>query len=369
MRHAARCTRTFINRGECRRYLRTMTALLAIAFTTSCAGAQRILPQSDHQDFQQQAYLLLKQMTVEEKIGQLNQHFLTSKSKTIDEGVMAGKYGSFQFMTDPATINRLQHVAVEKSRLHIPLLFAYDVIHGFHTIFPVPLAMSASWDTDLVVHSNAIAAEEASAVGIRWTFAPMVDIARDARWGRIVEGAGEDPFLGSAMARAEVEGFQGDMAGQPDHILACLKHFAAYGAAEGGRDYDAAYVPEDQLRNVYLPPFRAGVKAGAETVMSAYMDLNDVPATGNKWLLHDVLRKDWGFRGFVPSDAGAVGNLVIHGFATDEKDAALRAFTSGVNVDLGSKAYPRNLEDLLHEGKITEAQLDEAVRPILEAKY
>jgi beta-glucosidase len=219
---------------------RTMIAVLAGACFAIGSAAQGIKLVSA-EEAQQKADALLKQMSVEEKVGQLNQHFLTSKSTTIDEAVSEGKYGSFLFVTDPTVINRLQHAAVDHSRLHIPLLFGFDVIHGYQTIFPVPIAMSASWDAALVKQSSAIAAQEASAVGIRWVFAPMVDIARDARWGRIVEGAGEDPFLGSVMARAQVAGFQGSQIGEPDHVLACLKHFAAYGAAEGGRDYDARH--------------------------------------------------------------------------------------------------------------------------------
>jgi beta-glucosidase len=204
--------------------------------------------------------------------------------------------GSILWVSDPKEINRLQHVAVEQTRLHIPVLFGLDVIHGYHTIFPDPIAMASSWDTKLVEDAQAVAAKEARAAGIQWTFAPMVDIARDARWGRMMEGAGEDPYLGSAMARAQVLGFQGKQLGGPDHVLACMKHFAGYGAADGGRDYDSSYIPEEQMWNTYLPPFKAGLDAGAGSVMSAYMDLNDVPASGNRWLLRDVLRDAWNFK-------------------------------------------------------------------------
>ena len=204
--------------------------------------------------------------------------------------------------------------------------------------------------------------------GVQWTFTPMVDIARDARWGRIVEGAGEDPYLGAAMAAAQVRGFQGESIG-PDSVLACVKHFAGYGAAEGGRDYDSSYIPETLFRNVYLVPFHAAEKAGAATFMSAYMDLNDVPASGNRWLLHDILRQEWGFQGFVVSDAFAVGNLETHGYARDPEDAAYKAFTAGLNMDMASRTYLHNLPKMVASGKITEAQLDAAVMPILEAKY
>jgi beta-glucosidase len=314
---------------------------------------------------------LLRQMTLQEKIGQLTQlsgdpHIAGgNQTETL---LRQGEGGSVLWLKDPEKINRLQHIAVEQSRLHIPLLFGLDVIDGFRTTFPVPLAMAASWDPALVVQEQTVAAQEASADGIRWTFAPMVDIARDARWGRIVEGAGEDPYLGAAMARAQVRGFQGHYLGSPQHILACAKHFAGYGAADGGRDYDSSYVPEERLRNVYFPPFRAALQAGVGSLMSAYMDLNDVPASGNRWLLHDVLRRDWGFTGFVVSDAFAVGSLVTHGFARDPQDAAYRALTAGVNMDMASGTYLQNLPALVQQGRIPMAAIDAAVRPILAAK-
>jgi len=321
---------------------------------------------------------LLSQMTIEEKVGQLNQVFYFKqfmKPEIVEPGIREGKIGSLLFVTDPAIINRFQKVAVENSRLKIPLLFGFDVIHGFRTIFPVPLAMASSWDPALVEQAQSVAASEARAVGIRWTFAPMVDIARDPRWGRIVEGAGEDPFLGARMAAAQVRGFQGQDPSSPGRLLACMKHFAGYGAGSGGRDYDSAYIADAELYNVYLPPFKAAVDAGVGSAMSAYMDLNDVPATGNAFLLRDVLRKQWGFKGFVVSDAEAVGNLVTHGFAEDKSDAAYRAFTAGVDLEMSfpgnaiSNAYTSSLTKLIAEGRITKDQLDEAVRRILEAKF
>ena len=257
-----------------------------------------------------------------------------------EEQVRKGLAGSVLWVSEPADINRFQKIAVEESRLHIPLLIGLDVIHGYHTIFPPPLAMSAAWDPKLVEQAQTIAAREARAAGINWTFAPMVDIARDARWGRMVEGAGEDPYLGAIMAKAQVRGFQGPELGTPDHVLACVKHFAAYGAADGGRDYDSSYVADDLLWNVYFPPFKAAVDAGVGSLMSAYMDLNSVPATGNYFLLHDVLREDWKFKGFVVSDAMAVGSLVTHGYAQDREDAAYRAFHAGVNMDMASYTLP-----------------------------
>jgi beta-glucosidase len=315
---------------------------------------------------------LLRQMTVEEKIGQLNQvpgvavpalHLAPP-----DDAIRSGHVGSVLWQVDRKELNRLQHIAVEQSRLHIPLLVGFDVIHGYRTIFPVPLAMASSWDPSVEEQAQRVAAEDARAAGINWTFAPMVDIARDARWGRIVEGAGEDPFLGAAMARAQVRGFQGENLGNPGSVLACAKHFAGYGAADGGRDYDSSYLPDVLLRNVYFPPFQAAVDAGVGSFMSAYMDLNDIPASGNRFLLHDVLRGEWGFKGFVVSDAFAVGSLVTHGFARDPADAAHRALAAGVNMDMASGTFENNLATVLKQETISIEQLDNAVRPVLEAK-
>jgi len=322
------------------------------------------------------ANALLKEMTTEEKIGQLNQPFYLKLPITgmkidpvaYEDRVRRGEVGSFLFLTDPKEINRLQKIAMTEQRLHIPILFGFDVIHGFDTEFPVPLAMAASWDPAMAEQAQGIAAEEAAHAGLRWSFAPMLDIARDPRWGRISEGAGEDPYLGAAMARAQVRGFQGTPE-NPRPFMATLKHFAGYGAAEGGRDYDAVYIPEERMQNVYLPPFRAGVEAGADTVMSAYMDLNDVPASGNIHLLRDILRTELGFKGFVVSDAFAVGSLVTQGFARDSTDAALRGATAGVNMDMGSATYLERMKSLLDQGQLTLTQLDDLVRPILVAKY
>ncbi|MBB5059163.1 beta-glucosidase [Granulicella aggregans] len=324
----------------------------------------------------ERANALLKQMTTEEKVGQLNQPFffpvpvpgMKTDTVSYEDRVRRGEVGSFLFLTDPKKINELQKIALTETRLHIPILFGFDVIHGFDTEWPVPIATAASWDPAQAEAGQAMAAEEAGHAGLRWSFAPMLDIARDPRWGRISEGAGEDPYLGAAMARAQVFGFQG-RPGSPRPFMATIKHFAGYGAAEGGRDYDAAYISEEELQNVYLPPFRAGVEAGAGTVMSAYMDLNDVPAAGNIHLLHDLLREQMGFKGFVVSDAFAVGSLVTQGFAKDRLDAAGRGAAAGVNMDMGSGTYLENLKKLVDAGKVSQAQLDELVRPILAAKY
>lgn len=347
--------------------------VLMFAFTTVLIAASAAAQSSPFSpEAEQRAQALLKQMTVEEKVGQLNQasgvQMPMLGTEKPDEWIAQGKVGSILWLIDVKEINRLQHIAVEKSRLHIPILFAFDVIHGYRTVFPVPLAMASSWDPSVEEQAQRLAAEDARAAGIQWTFTPMVDIARDARWGRIVEGAGEDPYLGSAMARAQVRGFQGNTLG-PDSVLACVKHYAGYGAAEGGRDYDSSYIPEELLRNVYLPPFHAAEQQGAGTFMSAYMDLNDVPASGNRWLLTDILRQKWGFKGFVVSDAFAVGSLVTHGYAADPADAAYKAITAGLNMDMASHTYRDSLPKLVADGKVSEAQLDAAVLPILALKY
>jgi len=311
-------------------------------------------------------------MTLEERIGQMNQAsgvvMPMLGGQKPDDLIARGGVGSILWLIDVKEINRLQHIAMEKSRLHVPILFAYDVIHGYRTVFPVPLAMASSWDPSVEEAAQHYAGQDARAAGILWTFTPMVDIARDSRWGRMVEGAGEDPYLGAAMARAQVRGFQGETVG-PDSVLVCVKHFAGYGAAEGGRDYDSSYVPEELMQNVYLVPFHAAVDAGAGSFMSAYMDLNDVPASGNHWLLTEVLRNQWGFKGFLVSDAFAVASLQTHGYAKDPEDAAYKGVSAGLNMDMASGTYVKNIGKLVSAGKLTEAQLNAAVLPILEAKY
>jgi beta-glucosidase len=351
--------------------IRTVVSYVVVSVCLApVAGRSQSSPVTG-QSPRERADALLQQMTIDEKAGQLNQASgitVTGTMKEVsDDALVKGQVGSILWQVDVKEINRLQHVAVDRSRLHIPLLVGFDVIHGYRTVFPVPLAMASSWDPSVEEQAQRVAAEDARAAGIQWTFAPMVDIARDARWGRIVEGAGEDPYLGSAMARAQVLGFQGTEL-SPTSLLACAKHFAGYGAADGGRDYDSSYVPEELLLNVYLLPFHAAVKQGVGSLMSAYMDLNDVPASGNRWLLHDILRETWGFHGFVVSDANAVGNLVTHGFAADREEAAYRAITAGLNMDMASNTFIENVPKLVAVGKITPSQLDDAVRPILETK-
>ena len=329
---------------------------------------------------------LLAQMTPEEKAGQLTQLFyfrlpegtevepalgieLSEQPKMVEAALGRGVVGSLLFVTDPAQRNRLQRQAVEGNRLGIPVLFGFDVIHGLRTILPVPIAMAASWDPATIERGQAVAAREARAVGISWTFAPMVDIARDPRWGRIVEGAGEDPYLGAAVAVAQVRGFQGEGLGADERIIAGPKHFAGYGAAVGGRDYDEAELSDSDLWNVYLPPFKAAVDAGAGNIMTAYMDLNGIPASGSSWLFTEVLRDTWGFGGFVVSDANAVRNLQTHGFAVDQTDAGARAVNAGVDLEMAitDPAY-EHLPEALQSGAARADAVDASVRRLLEAK-
>ncbi len=329
---------------------------------------------------------LIAQLTVAEKAGQLTQYFyfnlppaqdadttldvdLSRQPAMVETALADSAVGSLLFVRDPAEANRLQRLTIEGNRLGIPALFGFDVIHGLRTILPVPIAMAASWDPATIERGQAVAAREARAVGIHWAFAPMVDIARDPRWGRIIEGAGEDPYLGSVVAAAQVRGFQGDGLGSPDRIIAGPKHLAGYGAALGGRDYDEVNLSDSELWNVYLPPFRAAVEAGAGNIMSAYMDLNGVPATGNRWLITDVLRETWGFDGFVVSDAHAVHDLRTHGFAADLTDAGARALRAGLDLEmaLNDAAYA-HLPEAIELGLVDEKALDAAVRRILTAK-
>ena len=299
---------------------------------------------SDDPGIEARVETLLKQMMLEEKLGQLSQYSsgpTTGPSTGRDsdeEMIAAGQVGSFLNVSGENT-NRYQKIAVEQSRLKIPLIFGLDVIHGYRTIFPVPLALSATWDSPLVERAARIASIEARADGIRWTFSPMVDIARDARWGRITEGAGEDPYLGSAMARAYVRGYQATSLSEPTSMLACLKHYVGYGAAEGGRDYNTTEIPERLLRDVYLPPFKAGLDEGAVTVMSAFNALNGVPASANAFTLNQILRKEWQFRGFVVSDWTAIAETIAHGTAIDSAEAARNSIVAGVDMDMQSNLY------------------------------
>jgi beta-glucosidase len=317
---------------------------------------------------------ILRGMTLDEKVGQLVQYSAGQPTgpgtgRTDYEDMIAhGQIGSLFNVVDPHQINTYQRIAMEKSRLHIPILFGLDVIHGFKTEFPIPLGLASTWDPEIVEKASRVAAMEASADGIRWTFSPMVDIARDARWGRMAEGAGEDPFLGSAMAAAYVRGYQGSRLDAPDSIAACAKHYVGYGAAEAGRDYNSTEITEHTLRQYYLPPFHAAVEAGAVSVMSAFNALGGVPSSANPFTLKQVLRKEWGFRGLVVSDWNAVGELVPQGVAIDGEAAARKAFLAGVDMDMVSSLYHDNLKTIVSSGKASTAELDEAVRHVLRVK-
>jgi beta-glucosidase len=317
---------------------------------------------------------LLPKMTVDEKVGQLVQYSAGQPTgpgtgrTDYEEMIAREQVGSFLNVIEPSLINKYQHIAVEKTRLHIPILFGLDVIHGFKTEFPIPLGLSATWDPSIVERASRVAAMEASADGIKWTFSPMVDIARDARWGRMAEGAGEDPFLGSAMAAAYVRGYQGARLDASDSIAACAKHYVGYGAAEGGRDYNSTEISEHTLRQYYLPPFHAAVDAGVATLMSAFNSLNGLPSTANPFTLKQVLRNEWGFQGLVVSDWNSIGELIPHAIANDGATAAHKAFDAGVDMDMVSSLYHDNLAKLVQSGQVTEAELDQAVRNVLRVK-
>ncbi|MCX8170667.1 MAG: glycoside hydrolase family 3 C-terminal domain-containing protein, partial [Candidatus Bathyarchaeota archaeon] len=310
---------------------------------------------------------LLSRMTLEEKIGQMCQY--SGVAEKIEQMIREGKVGSLLNVHGAEEINRVQRIAVEESRLGIPLIFGLDVLHGYKTIFPIPLGLASTWDPEAVKMAASIAAAEAASDGIRWTFAPMVDIARDPRWGRIAEGAGEDPYLGSVMAKALVEGFQGSDLSNRNSIVACPKHYVAYGGAEGGRDYNTVDISERTLREVYLPPFKAAIKAGAGTIMSAFNDLNGIPASANPYTLKTILRGEWGFDGFVVSDWNAIGELLNHGIAGDIYEAAEKALKAGVDMDMEGDIYQRALLHLVKEGKVSEENINESVRRILKIKF
>jgi beta-glucosidase len=324
-------------------------------------------------DIEDRISQLVAKMSREEKIGQTALRGLTSREqgKLSDEllsAVRAGRVGAMLNVMDKSHGEQLQQAAVEGSRHGVPLLFGRDVIHGFRTIFPIPLGITATWDPALAEQSSAMAAAEATTYGIRWTFAPMVDIARDPRWGRIAESPGEDPYLASKLAAAYVRGFQGNDLTASDRMAACAKHYAAYGAAEGGRDYNTANVPEGLLRDVYLRPFHAAAQAGAATFMSAFNEVNGVPASGNQFLLKKVLRDEWRFDGFVVSDWNSVVEMIAHGYSADERDAAHRAASAGVDMEMVSTSYEQHLDKLIAAGQLSEADLDTMVRNILRVK-
>lgn len=312
---------------------------------------------------------LLGKMTLPEKIGQMNQLSPFGSMDEIAEQVRKGEIGSLLNVTDPEKVNEIQKVAVEESRLGIPLLISRDVIHGYKTIFPIPLGQAATFNPQIVEDGARVAAIEASADGIRWTFAPMIDISRDPRWGRIAESCGEDPYLSSIMGVAMVKGFQGDSLNDPTSIAACAKHFIGYGAAEGGRDYNSTFIPERLLRNVYFPPFEAAAKAGCATFMTSFNDNDGIPSTGNSFILKEVLRNEWKYDGMVVTDWASTSEMISHGFCKDEKEAALKSVDAGIDMEMVSGTFIRHLEELVKEGKISEAAINNAVRNILRLKF
>lgn len=330
----------------------------------TAASALAICGCSEKDETEKKIDDLLSRMTLHEKIGQMNQ---LSGGDWLTEAAEKGEVGSILNCVDPAEINRVQKAAVERSRLGIPILVSRDVIHGFKTIFPIPLGLAATFDPELVESGARVAAVEAASCGVRWTFSPMLDISRDPRWGRIAESSGEDPYLDAVMGAAMVRGYQGN--GDSTSIAACLKHFVGYGATEGGRDYNTVELSERTLRNVYFPAFQAGVDAGAMTLMTSFNTIDGVPSTGNKWLLQDVLRGEWGFDGMIVTDWNSSGEMIMHGFAKDLKDATDLAVNAGVEMDMMSYGYISFIEELVKEKEISEKQIDDAVRDILRLKF
>jgi beta-glucosidase len=370
---------------RCASVLSIICLLSLASFLAQSSSAQTAAPQTKNQavnanpldapGLEEKVDALLQKMTLEEKVGQLVQYSAgqatgpTSGRTDDSDMIRKGQVGSLFNVTSARETNALQRIAVENSRLKIPLIFGLDVIHGFRTTFPIPLGLAATWEPEIVEKAARVAASEASSAGVRWAFSPMVDIARDARWGRIAESAGEDPYLGAAMARAYVRGYQGQRLDATDSIVACAKHYVGYGAAEGGRDYNSTEISEHTLRQFYLPPFRAAEEAGAATFMSGFNALNAIPVTANPFTLKQVLRKEWGFRGFVVSDWNSVGEVQAHGIANDAATAARKALLAGVDMDMVSNAYHRNLLQLLQSGQIAQGDIDESVRNVLRVKF
>jgi beta-glucosidase len=354
--------------------LLTYALLLLIgAYSLSCSQ-KTIVPASSTQSIDPFIEDLISKMTIDEKLGQMTLYTTDweSTGPTIRAGyqddIRSGRCGAlFNSHTVDFTTS-LQKIAVEESRLKIPLLFGYDVIHGYKTIFPIPLAEACSWDMDAIEKSASVMSQEAAAAGLHWTFAPMVDITRDPRWGRVMEGSGEDPYLGSRIAEARVKGIQGPGLGNTDRLVACVKHFAAYGAPLGGRDYNSVEISERVFRETYLPPYEAAIKAGAKTIMTSFNDYNGVPATANKYLFTDILRNEWGFNGFVVTDYTSINELVEHRVAKDETEAGILALNAGIDMDMQSAAFQEKIKAGLNDGRITLAQIDNSVRRILTIK-
>ncbi len=340
------------------RIFNTILLAAALALTAGCSA-----PKSE---IDKKVDDLLSQMTLHEKVGQMNQ--LSGGYWVVDQAAK-GEVGSILNVVDPAEINAVQKAAVEQSRLGIPVLVSRDVIHGFRTIFPIPLGQAATFDPAIVEQGARIAAVEATASGVRWTFSPMLDIARDPRWGRCAEGSGEDPYLDTQMGLAMVRGYQGDDLSDPTAMAACIKHFVGYGAAEGGRDYNTTMIAERSLRNTYFPAFKATAEAGTATLMTSFNEIDGVPSTGNKWLLKDILRDEWGWDGMVVTDWNSAGEMIAHGFSRDLKHTAEQSVNAGVDMDMMSYGFIQYMEELVKEGKVSEAEIDRAVRNILKLKF
>ena len=340
--------------------------LYAVALAASLMGCSQ--PQDKNTEIENKVETLLHRMTLEEKLGQMNQ-LSPWDFEDLAKRVRKGEVGSILNVVNPEEVNKIQKIAVEESRLGIPLIVSRDVIHGYKTIFPIPLGQAATFNPEVVKEGARVAAIEASADGIRWTFAPMIDVARDPRWGRIAESCGEDPYLNAVMGTAMIKGYQGDSLNDPTAIAACAKHFVAYGAAEGGRDYNSTFIPERVLRNVYLPPFKAAADAGCATFMTSFNDNDGVPSTANSFVLKDVLRKEWKYDGMVVTDWASALEMVNHGFCTDGKDAAEKSVNAGVDMEMVSETFIQNLKQSIAENKVSMETIDNAVRNILRLKF
>ena len=347
--------------------IRNLFLAAACLAAAACGGPKRPSTVGTTPEVERRVERILAQMTLAEKIGQMNQVSADGGVDNYADAVRNGQIGSVLNVVDPARINELQRIAVEESRLGIPLLVGRDVIHGFHTVFPIPLGLAATFDPALVEEGARVAAVEATAQGVRWTFSPMLDIARDPRWGRMAEGSGEDTWLDARMGEAMVRGYQGAQ-WDTTAMAACIKHFVGYGAAEGGRDYNSTFLTENQLRNVYLPPFEAAVKAGALTLMTSFNDNDGVPSTGNRFVVQDILRDEWGFDGLVVTDWNSMGEMVSHGYGADRREVARQALDAGVDMDMMTFGFISHLEELVRSGEVRESAIDEAVRNILRVK-
>lgn len=347
------------------KHLKLFSACLLLVSSISCTQVNK----GKEGKIETEVEGLLGRMTLQEKIGQMNQ---LSPNGSVDEMaalIREGKVGSFLNLVDPELVNKVQEIAVKESRLGIPILMSRDVIHGYKTIFPIPLGQAATFNQQIVEDGARVAAIEASADGIRWTFAPMIDISRDPRWGRMAESCGEDPYLSAVMGAAMVRGFQGDSLNDPTAIAACAKHFIGYGAAEGGKDYNSTFIPERLMRNVYFPPFEAAAKAGCATFMTSFNDNDGIPATGNSFILKDVLRGEWNYDGMVVTDWASATEMIAHGFCKNKKEAAEKAVNAGVDMEMVSGSFIGNLEALVNEGKVSVKTIDNAVRNILRLKF